>query len=273
MDHNDPVAISADNIARVHFTTYSFETDSLGAAQTAFYLRIVQEAAGLHAAMRGCSIMDLHAEGKTWVITRNRIEIFGYTRWNEQIHVDTWAQEPIRLHLPRVVEGYASDGSLLFRAQTLWAVIDLKNSRPLRPQEMNERIGLLKDPSRNIDMNLPRPDIDPDSLHRMGTYAPRVTYLDTDRNQHINNVSYLSWILEALPAEFRTAYKVGSADVLYRKQTFLEDRLSVHTYAADENGYDEETPSLTSTIVRKTEDGAEEVVFTARTGWKRRSEF
>ncbi|HNZ94404.1 MAG TPA: acyl-ACP thioesterase, partial [Sphaerochaeta sp.] len=83
MNHNDPVAISAENIASLRFTTYSFETDSLGAAQTAFYLRIVQEAAGLHAAMRGCSIMDLHAEGKTWVITRNRIEIFGYTRWNE----------------------------------------------------------------------------------------------------------------------------------------------------------------------------------------------
>ena len=273
MNHNDPVAISAENIASLRFTTYSFETDSLGAAQTAFYLRIVQEAAGLHAAMRGCSIMDLHAEGKTWVITRNRIEIFGYTRWNEQIHVNTWAQEPIRLHLPRIVEGYATDGSPLFRAKTLWAIIDLKNSRPLRPQEMNERIGLVKDPSRIIDMNLPRPNIDLEALHQLGTYKPRVTYLDTDRNQHINNVSYLSWVLEALPAEFRTTYKVKSADVLYQKQTFLDDELFVHTYATDENGYNEETPSLISTIVRQTGDDEEEIVFTAYTDWKKRSRF
>lgn len=273
MNHNDPVAISAENIASLRFNTYSFETDSLGAAQTAFYLRIVQEAAGLHAAMRGCSIMDLHAEGKTWVITRNRIEIFGYTRWNEQIHVNTWAQEPIRLHLPRIVEGYAADGSPLFRAKTLWAIIDLKNSRPLRPQEMNERIGLVKDPSRIIDMNLPRPNIDLEALHQLGTYKPRVTYLDTDRNQHINNVSYLSWVLEALPAEFRTTYKVKSADVLYQKQTFLDDELFVHTYATDENGYNEETPSLISTIVRQTGDDEEEIVFTAYTDWKKRSGF
>ena len=38
-------------------------------------------------------------------------------------------------------------------------------------------------------------------------------------------------------------------------------------------GYNEETPSLVSTIVRKTADGAEEIVFTAHTEWKKRSEF
>ena len=47
----------------------------------------------------------------------------------------------------------------------------------------------------------------------------------------------------------------------------------VHTYATDENRYNEETPSLISTIVRKTEDGNEEIVFTAYTDWKKRSEF
>jgi acyl-ACP thioesterase len=107
----------------------------------------------------------------------------------------------------------------------------------------------------------------------LGTYKPRVTYLDTDRNQHINNVSYLSWVLEALPAEFRTTYKVKSADVLYQKQTFLDDELFVHTYATDENGYNEETPSLISTIVRQTGDDEEEIVFTAYTDWKKRSGF
>ena len=270
---NDLVTISEENIASLRFTTYSFETDSLGAAQTAFYLRLVQEAAGLHAAMRGSSIIDLHAEGKTWVITRNQIEIFNYTRWNEQIYVNTWAQEPIRLHLPRIVEGYTADGVLLFRAKTFWAIIDLERGRPLRPQDMSERIGLIKDPSKVIDMNLSRPNIDLDSLHHLATYKPRVTYLDTDRNQHINNISYLSWILEALSTEFRTTYKITEADVFYQKQTFLDDRVFVHTYAKDQDAFDTEHPSLVSTVVRTTEDGSTEVVFTAHTQWKRRSEF
>ncbi|MFA5698755.1 MAG: acyl-ACP thioesterase domain-containing protein [Sphaerochaeta sp.] len=267
------VSINEQNIAKLSFTTYSFETDSLGAAQTAFYLRLVQEAAGLHAAMRGASIIDLHKEGKTWVITRNHIEIFGYTRWNEEIHVQTWAQEPIRLHLPRIVEGYGSDGQLLFRAKTFWAIIDLKRGRPLRPQDMSERIGLVKDSTRVIDMNVPRPNNETDELVHLGTYKPRVTYLDTDRNNHINNITYLSWVLEALNAEFRTTYKVTKADVLYQKQTFLDDVVHVHTYAHTPDGFTQEEPVLVSEVIRSLNDGSSEVVFRAHTEWKKRSSF
>ena len=61
--------------------------------------------------------------------------------------------------------------------------------------------------------------------------------------------------------------------MLYQKQTFLDDELFVHTYATDENGYNEETPSLISTIVRQTGDDEEEIVFTAYTDWKKRSGF
>ena len=86
---NETVSIDEFNRARSLFTTYSYETDRFFDARLAFYFQIVQEAAGNHSAVRGCSIPTLHEEGKTWVITRSKIEVHRYSHWPEQLHVET----------------------------------------------------------------------------------------------------------------------------------------------------------------------------------------
>src|SRR5690554_5289778 len=101
--YDELITIDERNVAHSTFATYSYETDCFSDARLAFYFQVVQEAAGTHAASRGCSIPEMHKEGKTWVITRSQMEVFRYTRWPEVLKVETWAQEPIRLHLPRVV--------------------------------------------------------------------------------------------------------------------------------------------------------------------------
>lgn len=271
---SDLVLIDENNIAHSTFTTYSYETDCFSEARLAFYFQIVQEAAGMHAAMRGCSIPDLHKEGKTWVITRSSMEIERYTCWPEVIKVQTWAQEPIRLHLPRVVKGFDGAGNPLFTAKTHWAIIDLDNGRPLRPMDMSQRIGLppADDEMHRLDMTLPRRQED-ESLELLCTFRPIIAYLDTDRNLHVNNISYLNWALESLPSAFRNRCKVSSVDVSYLRQTFLEDDLIVSTYAPRKEALFSDEPTLQHTIVRKEKDGTSTLVWQGTTTWKRREEL
>ncbi len=271
---SDLVLIDEHNIAHSTFTTYSYETDCFAQARLAFYFQIVQEAAGIHAGLRGCSITDLHKEGKTWVITRSSMEIMRYTCWPQVIKVQTWAQDPIRLHLPRVVKGLDEQGNTLFIAKTHWAIIDLSSSRPLRPMDMSLRIGLppVEDAEHHLDMTLPRAQEEED-LVLLCSYRPTIAYLDTDRNLHVNNISYLNWALESLPSSFRNRSKAASVDVSYLRQTFLEDSLIVSTYAQDAEALFRDNPTLHHKILRQEKDGTTTLVWQGTTVWNRREDL
>ncbi|NCC66258.1 MAG: acyl-ACP thioesterase, partial [Spirochaetia bacterium] len=257
------------------FTTYSYETDSYSEARLAFYFEVVQEAAGTHAAQRGCSIPDMHKEGKTWVITRSQIEIFRYSRWPEVLDVETWAQDPIRLHLPRAVRAFDKSGAPVFLAKTYWAVLDVSSNRPLRALDMAQRIGVppKEDFDHQLDMKLARPEDDTESMHLLSTFKPRISYLDTDRNQHVNNISYLNWALDSLPASFRDRLKVSQADVSYLRQTFLEDDVMVYTYSEEKDAFFKNEARLAHRIERTEKEGSKTVVWEGKTVWKLREEL
>ena len=273
--NTDLVQIDEKNVAHSTFTTYSYETDSYSEARLAYYFEVVQEAAGTHAAQRGCSIPEMHKEGKTWVITRSQIEVLRYTRWPEILNVETWAQQPIRLHLPRAVQAFDQKGNKLFLAKTYWAVLDLKTGRPLRAHDMSSRIGLppQEDTAHQIDMVLSRKQKDPEQLHLLSTFKPRISYVDTDRNQHVNNISYLNWALESLPSSFRNRFKASFVDVSYLRQTFIGDDVMLFTESEEPEAFIKNGAKLLHRLVRTEKDGSKTTVWEGSTEWKLREEL
>ncbi len=264
------VSIDEYNRAHSQFTTYSYETDCFFDARLAFYFQIVQEAAGNHAAVRGCSIPILHAEGKTWVITRSKMEVHRYTQWPEQLLVETWAQEPIRLHLPRVVRAFDEQQGPLFTAKTYWALIDLERGRPCRPTTMSERIGL-PPLALQEDLSLTgRLTYEDSHCTTLVSYKPKILYLDTDSNHHVNNISYLNWALESLPVSFRNRAKVAEIDVSWIRQTFSGDDLTVFTGSLDEKALLQDEGLLYHKIVRSEKDGGKSTVWEGTTRWEKR---
>lgn len=270
---NEHTTIDENNIAHSSFITYSYETDCFSQARLAFYFEIVQEAGGNHAAIRKCSIADLQAEEKTWVITRSKIHVDRYTQWPEQIEVETWAQDPIRLHLPRVVQAFDKDHTPVFQAKTYWAILDLESGRPCRPGDMAQRIALPPE-IRKKDMMLSRRSTYEESgCITLVSYKPKIQYLDTDRNLHVNNISYLNWALESLPTEFRNRAKISDADVSWIRQTFGGDELIVYTGSLDAEALFCDTPVLYHKIERKETDGKLTIVWEGTTTWMHRESF
>ncbi|MGE4464207.1 acyl-[acyl-carrier-protein] thioesterase [Sphaerochaeta sp.] len=273
---NDLLTIDESNVAHSSFVTYSYETDCFSDARLAFYFQVVQEAAGMHAAQRGCSIPAMHEEGKTWVITRSQMEVERYTRWPEVLNVETWAQEPIRLHLPRVVRAFDQAGNLVFTTRTQWAILDLANGRPCRPLDMATRIGLppKEDTVHHLEMLLAkRPSLAEDERVLLTSSRPVISYLDTDRNQHVNNISYMNWALDSLPSAFRNRLKVCAADFSYLRQTFLGDELLVSTFGRNNDVLLEESAELDHIIERRESDGSRTLVWEGSTKWKKREEL
>lgn len=112
-----------------------------------------------------------------------------------------------------------------------------------------------------------------DNLHRLTVHTPNVGYLDTDRNLHVNNISYLSWALESLPSSFRNRCKVAEVDVSYLRQTFLGDAIVVHTESKDPDALQKDDSLLHHRIIRKETDGTETVVWVGSTRWKKREDL
>ncbi len=261
-------------VAHSRYATYSYDTDRYNRARLSYYFSVIQEAAGVHAGLRGLSIADLQEQGKTWVITRNIVEIHRYTRWGEIMSVKTWAAEPVRLHLPRYIEGYDEAGRLIFRSTTLWAILETERGRPQRPQGYSDQIvtPAADDPDHPTTITIPKPLMKDEKEELLNETEVLLTYDDFDSNLHVNNISYLTWALGALSAPFRDAYNCSKIDVSFQRQTFLGDQLLVRTWAADAAVLEASEPALFQQVIRVKDEG-EEVVWEGASQWRKRERF
>lgn len=207
----------------------SHDVDTFNLVHPAHYFRVLQEASGSHAYLKGVGIPHLRKEGMTWVVTRTRMEIYHYLSWPATIEVETWPQGIWKFYYPRVCRANSKDGNPLFEAMSQWLVVDTETQRPQR----NERISnsfdqvdkaFYKDPELG-----PRHNGEREDLPLLYTYTPRIVYSDVDLNHHVNNVVYLEWMLESLPFTFRDNYLATVVDISYRAQAFRDDEVTVTT--------------------------------------------
>jgi len=258
----------------ITYTVGSADTDAFYRTRLSLYQTLVQEAAGVHAGKRGVGIPDLVKKGVTWVIARSRMEIYSYGKWLDELTIKTWPLDAKGLKCPRIVECYGPDGSLAFKADTDWAIVDIEKKRPVRPTE--EFINTIKPPRKELQGECTFPNlmqIKEAHTEELIRYNPQIHYLDTDANHHINNRSYVNWCLEALPEDFMDAYKASLLDVKWGIQSYRHDKLEVIVKGKSKDELSQESPTLYFEIFRHNDDGTDDKVYDAYTKWKKRECF
>lgn len=214
----------------------SHEVDQQNSIHPYVYLLMMQEAAGFHAYQKNLSIPQLMKEGKTWVVTRTKMEIYNYVGWPNSINLETWPQKPWRFYFPRVCRVSHPEVGALFTSLSQWVIVDLKTQRPIKPEQINFMKTPVKEP---IEVN---PDLgrklrfDKESYDKITTYNPTVMYEDSDLNQHINNVIYFKWMLDSLDFSFRESHKLVELDISYLAQAYNTDKIEVLTATASLDG-------------------------------------
>ncbi|AEC02807.1 acyl-ACP thioesterase domain-containing protein [Parasphaerochaeta coccoides] len=268
------VVLNKDNVLRMKFMTGMHNTDPFFVAREEYLFQMMQEATNIHAHLRQSDLPALQREGHTWVIARAQMKIDAYNLWTQDVHVNTWAQEPELFYFPRVTTASASCGKPLFTAVCWWVVLDLATSRPIQPSDMIARFGL--PPHDETHPRFPArykrfranttPEIIP--LH---TCTPVPRYEDTDSNNHINNVSYVQWMLDSLHREFRDTYKAVDMDVFWLQQVYLGDRLTMCSGPAREAAQNPDVPHYYHYLTRTEADGNKSLVWAAESQWNRRT--
>jgi acyl-ACP thioesterase len=168
------------------------DTMTLGAA-----LDFFQEAAISHAANLGVGRESMAEANQVWLLSRMSLRIDRRPRYGEKITVRTWPRGGEKLFALRDYDIRDSADISAIRARSCWIIIDMEKRRPLRPQSImdalpqNEGLDALLD-GKTLAVGLEeRPSL-------QLTTERKALYNDVDYNGHMNNVSYIRWIEDAL---------------------------------------------------------------------------
>ena len=196
------------------------------------YCNYLQEIAGEHANRLGLGIHALQQGNVTWMLGHLHLLVHRYAAWQENVHVRTWpAGMRGKLVAQRDFLVTGSDGGLLLQGVSEWLYVDLATHRLTRLPEAFAALAPEGTPRSGVpEMEGKIPDLDTSEW----TCALTVRRSDHDFNNHVNNVHYVEWGLECLPADWLSARHVSRLDISFKAEALCGD--TVICEAAPQSG-------------------------------------
>ena len=203
--------------------------DCFGRLKPSMLLFYVQEVAGVHATSLGAGFDALALKNLFWAILRTHVQITRLPRSGETIRVETWPMPTSRVAYPRSVVAYDAENKEVFRAISLWCLMDTVTRSMVLPGKSGVMVeGTLRGNELAV----------PGSLAIKGlehTNTRSVLFSDLDRNGHMNNTRYLEWIGDLLPSAFHKAHTPREFTVCYHSEAMEGEPLDIH-YEMKESG-------------------------------------
>ena len=195
--------------------------DCHGHLKGSMILYFCQEVAGRHFDQLAMDYDSLAQRGLFWAITRQRVQISRMPMRGETIRVQTWPMPTTRVAYPRSTVAYDEAGNEVFRAISLWVLMDIGNRSMILPGKSGiSVVGTLQGSELDAPGGLiPKP---------LNTSRPRtVAFSDLDRNGHMNNCRYIDWIGDLLPSAFHARHSLKEFTVCYLSEAREGQQLDI----------------------------------------------
>ena len=206
-------------------STYTREFQ-MGGESLSSLLYMVQEIAGEHSAMLGADRQILEEKGIFWAVIRHRLQIQRMPALGEAVTVTTWPMPTTRSAYPRATEARDKEGKLLFRAVSLWVLMDRSSRSMVLPKRSGVEVN-------GVEMGT---ELEfPGSLSPVETAQQinrRVCREDLDINGHVNNCRYLSWVAQLPEDGFEQPKELT---VCYLSEAFEGETVSLGWVKAGDN--------------------------------------
>ena len=183
--------------------------DCFGRLKPSSLLQCIQEVATIHGSALGADYDTLMAKNLFWAILRTRVQLTRLPGNGETITLKTWAMPNTRVAYPRSVAAYDEQGREVFRAITLWVMMDVSSRAMVLPAKSGiALLGHVEGGELAVPGSLV-PKVMDNSASR------RVCFTDLDINGHMNNTRYFDWIYDLLPADFHRQHPVKEFVINY----------------------------------------------------------
>ena len=252
----DQDAMAEPNIWQETYQIRSYEVDSGHRLSVLAIFNFMQEVASRHAEALGVSIQQLLSENYTWLLSRLKIKIASFPAWKDRIALRTWPSGAQRLFALRDFEILNEDHQTLAEAISAWLVLDVRKRRPVRIDQFVDRLKPLEGDH-----------VLPDALDKLPGLDARthekeivVRHRDLDINQHANNVSFVEWVVESIPAGVLNTSVLAELEINFLAEAFYGDHILTACHCQDSDN-----KQFFHSIIRQ-KDGRE--LARARTVWR-----
>jgi len=244
----------AENILRKSYAIRSYEVNAEGRLSIPSIFNLLQDAASSHALKLGVSVPQLLAGNYTWVLSRIYLMMNHHPGWGDTIQIHTWPSGIQRVFALRDFD-IRQNGRTIGSCISAWIIIDAAKRRPVRPTSFARQLNPV--------------DRQHVVAHPLGKLTPLKTpqvekqfgvrYRDLDINQHVNNVSYIEWLLECISGSFEKGRSLSELEVNFLGEALFGDRVMARCCHQDKKGM-----RFAHDVLRET-DGRE--LIRARTSW------
>ncbi len=176
-----------------------------------------QDCSIFHSESIGFGVGRLKEEERGWVLSGWQIVVERYPALGEAVKVCTWPTSFKGVLGERNFLMMDENGAHAAYANSVWAYMDRKKGRPVKPVEEEIRAYGMEEP---LIMDYAPRKISLPAKSREGESFPvRKYHIDT--NEHVNNCQYVQMALEVLEEEM----KVRQLRVEYKKSAVYGDRI------------------------------------------------
>ena len=236
----------------------SYEVDYTGKMKLSALFYILQEIAYNHAVILNVGFKDLLEKKKFWVLSRMKILINEYPKWDDQIELQTWPKKVEKVFTLRDFMIYGNDNRHLVSATSLWMVLDLETKQVQRISSLIQDIPVL---SGQHAVNETPGKITIDST--VENYLnQKVLYSDIDVNNHVNNAKYVEWLLNSFNMDFYRENIITALQINFMAEAIYEDTLLIGRVSCGKNEY----------AVEGIAENSKAVIFRAIVEWRTRSQ-
>ncbi|XP_054785345.1 oleoyl-acyl carrier protein thioesterase 1, chloroplastic-like [Prosopis cineraria] len=165
-----------------------------------------------------------------WVTARMHIEVYKYPAWSDVVDIETWCQGEGRVGTRRdfIIKDCATN-QVIGRATSKWVMMneDTRRLQKISDDVREEylifcpREPRLSFPEKNNNSLKKIPKLEDPALYSRPGLMPRRA--DLDMNQHVNNVTYIGWLLESMPQEIIDSHELQSITLDYRRECQQND--------------------------------------------------
>ena len=177
-------------------------------------LNVFQELAVSHAENLGVGREAMASTGQAWILSRMSVQIDRRPTYGETITVRSWPRSREKLFALRDFDSLDAQGKPIIRARSCWIIIDMEKRRPIRPQTVLEGIHL----NEGLDAMSFVPAGLEERKSMLKTAEHKALYNDIDYNGHVNNVSYIRWIENAMDFPLLEQAKRSRLDINYMNE-------------------------------------------------------
>ena len=198
-----------DYIYREHFKLAGNALDRFNRLKPSALLDMMQQVATNQCTGLRLDWDTMASMGLFWAVTRTHVQILSHAAPGSTITVETWPGVTSRVAYPRSTVGYDENGKELFRAISLWVLMDLNTRKMVLPGKSGlDFTGI----ERGNELAVPG-SLAPVKLE--GKDQRTVRYCELDLNGHMSNTRYLDWMEDLLPSAFHREHPLMDFTVTY----------------------------------------------------------